>query len=75
MKKLIIALACAMFLVLTSLALTSFKPSPASSTPTLKKTAGGLGSEITVYEYRSSEGYTYIIVQGNGQAGPVSTFR
>jgi len=59
-----------MCIVLGGLVLTSSKPVPAPATPTMKKTAGGFGSNVTVYEYRSSEGYLYIIVQGNGALDP-----
>lgn len=48
---------------------------PPSGKPTITKTAGGFGSNFAVYEYRSSEGYVYVIVQSNGQYGPVSVFR
>jgi hypothetical protein len=74
MKKLTI-LACALCLILGTLLLTSSKPGPAAGTPTIRKTVGGFGSNLTVYEYKSSEGYTYVIVQGNGETGPVSVFR
>jgi hypothetical protein len=75
MRKLAIACFTVCLLAFATIFLTSSKPGPAAGTPTLKKTAGGFGSNLNVYEYKSSEGYTYIIVQGNGDTGPVSVFR
>ena len=61
-------------LAFASIFLTSLT-TPSPTKPTMTRTYGGLGSNLNVYEYRSSEGYVYIIVQGNGEAGPVSVFR
>jgi hypothetical protein len=42
------------------------------SKPTLTRTSGGFGSNLSVYEYKASDGSIYVIVQGNGGTGPVA---
>ena len=42
--------------------------------PTLTRTSDGFGSNLSVYEYKASDGNLYVIVQGNGETGPVSVF-
>lgn len=58
-------------LAFAAITLTSLT-APSGSKPTMTRTYGGLGSNLNVYEYRASDGTLYVIVQGNGGAGPVA---
>lgn len=70
-KNLIITCLTIAVLAFASIFLTSLT-TPSGSKPTMTRTYGGLGSNLSVYEYRASDGVLYVIVQGNGETGPVS---